>query len=108
MRTKPDVADGDIEQRVCPMKHVGRPSSGVFELSKGGSWVPVVQQLDAAGNRLKTLFTRWAARHFKPSVLPAANSRMASRSRLVFVSCCFAESIQAMYMRRYDGARLSK
>ena len=47
----------------------------------------------------------WAARHFMPSFLPAASRRMASCSRLVFVSCRMAESIQPMYMRRYDGAR---
>ena len=50
----------------------------------------------------------WAPRYFKPSFLPAASRPMASCSRLVFVSGCLAESIQAMYRRRYDGARLSK
>ena len=45
------------------------------------------------------------AAYFNPSFLPAASRRMASSRRLIFVACCLAESIQAMYVRRYEGAR---
>lgn len=48
------------------------------------------------------------AAYFNPSFLPAASRRTASSSRPIFVACCLAESIQAMYVRRYEGARLWK
>src|SRR5262245_38222239 len=51
---------------------------------------------------------RSSSPHFKPSFLPAASSWIASFSRRIFVDCCLAESIQPMYIRRYEGARLSK
>lgn len=46
--------------------------------------------------------------YLSPSFLPADNSLMASASRLCRVSSRFAESIQPIYILRWDGARLSK
>ena len=47
-------------------------------------------------------------RYFRPSFLPFASRPTASRSRRSLVSSRFAESIQPMYFRRYDGASCSK
>ena len=48
------------------------------------------------------------APYFNPIFFPAASSSSASRRRFAFVSSRFAESIQPMYLRRYDGANCSK
>ena len=50
----------------------------------------------------------WAANYFNPSTLPLARRRIASFKRLSFVSSRLADSIQARYRRRCEGASASK
>ena len=50
----------------------------------------------------------WTPAHFKPSFLPAAKRLSASLRRFVLVSSRLADSIQPMYIRRYEGANCSK
>ena len=75
------------------------PTTGLCETS-----APMVPTLEKTCNDLGESI----AAYFNPSFLPAASRRMASSRRLVFVACCLAESIHAMYARRYEGARLWK
>ncbi len=46
--------------------------------------------------------------HLSPGLCRASRRWTVSRRRLTFVSCCFAESTQMTYRRRYDGASVSK